>query len=413
MTPTPASTDLASGLTSLLRADTLGFYVTGALLLFACLLRLPALVRARGRDWLLSSICALLLLGSGVLVFAAPQTIAGVNSLTGVTNLAAPLVYVMVDAFSGASVVLVLNWRGGDPRETRRLSTAVITTYSVICLALPLLYFLGDDPVEKRFTFDTYYANTPFLREMIILYLVAHAVASTCASVLCWRWSKDERVSGILRTGLRILALGYLLHVGGFDLSKGIAVVARWTGTDWDAFSTHIAPMFAQPSALLVAGGFILPLVGTPVDDLYRYLRLGRLAREMQRVEGAPAPATATASGWRVPPSMRLTQRQTFISDRLVACYGHLDPDVRDEAYRVACQRRIEEGRAAAVADAAMIVEAVESRRIATANGSPALEASHTSDDAPHTGDLAAISRALRSPVVNEVRHRARAESSY
>ncbi|MFE3410983.1 DUF6545 domain-containing protein [Streptomyces mirabilis] len=409
MTPTFLAVDISP----FLRVDTAGFYLTGALLLLACLLRLPAVVRARGRDWLLSSICALLLVGSGVLVTAAPQTIAAVNQATGITNIAAPLVYALLDTFSGASVVLVLNWRGGDQEQTRRLSKAVIITYSVICLTLFVLYALGDDPVEKRFTFDTYYANTPYLREMISLYLVAHAVASTSASILCWRWSKDEQVSGILRTGLRILASGYLLHVG-YDLSKGVAVAARWTGTDWDVLSTKIAPVFAQPSALLVAIGFILPLVGAPADDLYRYFRLGRLAREMQRVEGAPAPtlATYTRSAWRVPLSMRLTQRQTFISDRLVACYSHLDPGIRDQVYQDARQRNVTDAQAAAVADAAMIVEAVESRRSSATKGTIPPAASHTSDDAPHTGDLAAISRAMRSPVVKAIRRRAREESA-
>ncbi|MEU1457818.1 hypothetical protein [Streptomyces avermitilis] len=118
----------------------LGFFATGGLLLLACLLKLPALIRARGRDWLLSSICALLL-GAGVLFTAAQSVITFVHQVTGVPNMAAPVVYILLTGFSGASIVLVLNWRGGpDTAQTRRLSRITITAYLGACLLIAGLF---------------------------------------------------------------------------------------------------------------------------------------------------------------------------------------------------------------------------------------------------------------------------------
>ncbi|MEU6369616.1 DUF6545 domain-containing protein [Streptomyces sp. NPDC046931] len=386
----------------------LGFYVAGGLLLLACLLKLPALVRARGRDWLLSSICALLLVGSGVLFTSAPQTIILVNRTTGVSNFSAPLVYCALTGFSAASVVLVLNWRGGtDKGRTRCLSQQIIALYLLVWVLIVTLYALGDAPVERRTDFDLYYAGTPYIREMILLYLLAHGVASFTCSRLCWRWSRD--VYGSMRIGLRALALGYLLHYAGYDGAKLVAIGVRWTGHDWGFLATGVAPSMGQPSALLVAVGFILPLVGRRSEDAVRYWQLGPLARAVGAVPGVPGLALLPLPWWTPEFRLRLTQRQTYISDRIVACRGHFDHRIRDEAHAAAVARGASAQDADIIAEAAMIAAAADTYSDVGEDPPPGQATLGPPGPPLTTGDLARLSRALRSRVVKDMRRRSRA----
>ncbi|TQE40297.1 DUF6545 domain-containing protein [Streptomyces ipomoeae] len=388
------------------------FYLSGGLLLLACALKLPALIQAGGRDWLLTSICALLLGGGGVLLLAGEEAIITLRQVTGVTNLAAPLIYILLTAFSGASIVLVLHWRGGpDTAHTRRLSRVTIVAYGVVCALIAVLFVLGDTPVERRRDFDTYYATTPYIREMIVLYLAAHAVASLTASRLCWRWSHD--VHGTLRVGLRVLAIGYLLHYGVYDPAVAGAVVARWAGLDWD-FLIAVARGVTAPSAVLVAAGFIIPLAGHRGEDAVRYWLLAPLARAVRPVRGAANPLPVPLS-WRSAMRLRLTQRQTYIGDRLVTCRPYFDARIQREARAAALARGVTGTEATAIADAAMIVTAIERQALAGGPDAPASTEPGPPPDpdarATFTSDLAGISRALRSPVVRELQSRTRADA--
>ncbi|MEU1457819.1 DUF6545 domain-containing protein [Streptomyces avermitilis] len=258
---------------------------------------------------------------------------------------------------------------------------------------------MGDAHVEQRTTFDTYYANTPFIREMIVLYITAHAVASLTVSRLCWRWSRE--VHGTLGAGLRILAAGYLMHYAGYDTARSVAVAACWTGRQWN-FLLGLSNAAAQPSALLVAVGFILPLIGRRTEDAIRYWRLAPLARVVGPVPGTslgPLPAP----WWRPSLRLRLTQRQTYISDRIVACRSRFCTQIRKQAYEAALAHRHGEDDAAAIAEAAVIVNAVKTCGLPESGAALAQQLAPT-DDFPFTSDLVRISRALRSPIVKGVR---------
>ncbi|GHD49061.1 DUF6545 domain-containing protein [Streptomyces mirabilis] len=386
-----------------------GFYFSGGLLLLACLLKLPALIRARGRDWLLSSICALLLIGAGVLLTAAPSSIVFLNRVTGVTNIAAVSVYILLTSFSGASIVLVLNWRGGpDVNQTRRLSRITIAIYGTCCVLIAGLFWLGNADVEQIRKFDAYYATTPFIREMIVLYVLAHAAASLTASRLCWRWSHE--VHGTLRTGLRVLAAGYLMHYAGYDPAVMGTVAARWAGANCD-FLIDIARATTAPSAVLVSVGFIIPLLGPRSEEAVRYCQLAPLARAVRPVQGAPSPVTLRIPWWKPNLRLRLTQRQTYISDRIVICRDYFDIRIRNEARAAALAGKATEEAAAVIAEAAMIAAAVELHR--SANGqNPLPPPSAESARSAFSRDLAHISRALRSPIVKNISRRTRTETA-
>ncbi|MGW1894863.1 MAB_1171c family putative transporter [Streptomyces sp. NPDC002004] len=390
----------------------LSLYVPASVLFGAFVFKMPGMLRAR-HDPLLRSVCLLLLMGSAVFCFAAPPTIAAVNRWTGVPNFSAPLTYCVLSVFSASCILLIVNWRGGPADWTRRASLWFIGAYSVVTVLLIVLFALGDAPVERLRDLDTYYANTPFIREMIVLYLLAHTVAGTVMAVLCRRWSLE--VHGWLRAGVVLIVIGYVLDLG-FDTAKFAAVVARWTGHNWDTLSTDAAPPLASLAAMIVAVGFITPLTGQRLTETWRnwasYHRLGALWDTLRRA--APRPGASVPIPWWSAPSLRLTQREADIHDALLALEPYLDPAVRESAWAAALAAGVPTSEARALAEAAAITAAITTR--AADSSGEVLVAAEARDTGrpPLQRDLVRISRALRqSPVAHALRRgAARPESS-
>nr|WSX48941.1 hypothetical protein OG409_08245 [Streptomyces sp. NBC_00974] len=382
------------------------YYIPAAAMATALAFKLPAL-RHNWRDPLLRSVCALLTLAGAVFTFAAPPTIEAVNRWTGIPNFSAPLVYCLITAFSAACLVLIVNWRGGHPEQTQRVSRRWILGYAAVIVVLTLLFALGEAPEERLRDFDTYYANTPFMRELIALYLLAHNVAAFVMVAMCWRWSLQVR--GWLRVGLMIIVVGYLFNLS-YDATKMTAVVARWAGHDLDWLSTSLAPPVASLGALVSAVGFVLPLVCQRLADNLQnwatYRRLGTLWHEVRTAgpEGAPGVRMA----WWSAAELRMIQRESDIHDGFLHLGPYFDQGHRDEALARALAAGADEETARAVADAAMVAAAVRARsadpegRVIGASEEGAPQAA----DGPR--DLVRISHALRnSPVVAEFRRQA------
>ncbi|MGW0190510.1 MAB_1171c family putative transporter [Streptomyces sp. NPDC003362] len=378
--------------------SSLGFYVCGLMLLLVCAMKIPALARRR-HDTLLRAACLLLFSAGCLMILAAPESIEGLNRLTGVPNFAAPVVYVTTTAFSGASLLLIINWRPAPPERTRRLSRLCVTAYSLTVLAIAVLFRAGSAPVAQPTLFDAHYATTPYIREMIVLYLVAQTVAMTAASTLCWRWS--ARVHGSLRAGLRILAPAYLIIVC-YDVMRLVAVVARWTGHRLDFLVDRVSPLLAAPACVLGALGFAIPLAGPHVVETARVVRqLRQLAPLWRALRDVPTPGAIRASlpWWRTPPAVLLTGRRTALYDAILALSPYCDADVREAAYRAAV-RDGDASDAAVTADAAMILVARERQRALT---DQPLDVGHGALWRPQ--DLVPISRALASSVVHDLLH--------
>ncbi|MFC7306531.1 MAB_1171c family putative transporter [Streptomyces monticola] len=379
--------------------NSLGFYLPAALLATALAVKFPAMLQ----DWhdpLLRSACWLLFVGGTVFFFAAPPTISTVNRITGVPNFSAPLTYCVLSAFSASCVLLIVNWRGGPPERTRRASHWCIGSYITVIVAIAVLFSLGDAPVERLRDLDTYYANTPFIREMIVVYLLAHSAAGVVVTVLCWRWQRE--VHGWLRAGLASIVTGYLLDLC-YDVCKMAAVGARWAGHDWDYLSTYVAPPFAAAAAIFVAAGFILPLTGQRLSENLReraaYRQLGPLWKELRRV--APHPASSIRLPWWAPVGLRLTQREADIHDGLLTLKPYVDRSVRTLAHDAATEAGADPEEAAAVAEAAVLTAAIAARTDDPDGERP--PPSPPWDEPPP--DLVRVSRALRhSPVVEAIR---------
>ncbi|MGW7435180.1 MAB_1171c family putative transporter [Streptomyces sp. NPDC054849] len=379
------------------------YYIPAAAMAISLAFKLPAL-RHNWRDPLLRSVVALLTLAGAVFFFAAPPTIAAVNRWTGIVNVSAPLVYCLITGFSASCLVLMVNWRGGPPEQTRRVSRRWILGYSAVIVVLIVLFALGETPVERLRDFDTFYANTPYIGQMIALYLLAHHVAAVVMVVLCWRWSLQVR--GWLRVGLVIIVAGYVFNLT-YDATKISAVVARWLGHNLDDLSTYVAPPLAALGALISAMGFVVPLVCQRLSDHWQtwatYRRLGALWQEVQI--SAPSGTPSVQMAWWSAAELRVIQRESDIHDGFLHLGPYFDKDLRDGAYESAVAEGADEEIARAVADAAMVAAAVQARS-ADPEGKIIGEDEETLlDTADGPRDLLRISDALRhSPLVQAVR---------
>ncbi|GHB34495.1 hypothetical protein GCM10010377_26780 [Streptomyces viridiviolaceus] len=344
---------------------------------------------------MLRAVGGLLLFACAVFVFASPSVIGWTNRVTGVPNIAAPLVYSLITALCASWLLLIVAWRNGlsdRTAATRRAARWVVFAYAGVVVALWALFALADVPVERRRDLDTYYATTPFMREEILLYLLAHTVACSITAWLIWNWVRTDGLDAWLRWGLRFLGVGYATNLL-FDAAKLTAVVARLTGHDLDRLSTDVAPSAACVSATLVAVGFILPHAGQYLQERWR-LRLGHwrlrpLYLLTRAVNGGRAPFTPRATA-----ELRLIRRETFIRDALLQLSRHLDEDLRERSYVAALGLGREPDRAKALAAAVTILDAVAARERSPETDSAA------SPSGPETAyllqEIQAVSRALR-----------------
>ncbi|NEC27468.1 hypothetical protein G3I20_13060 [Streptomyces sp. SID8111] len=352
--------------------------------------------RAALRNPLTLSTWLAIVLGALVFVCAAPPTLAAVNDLTGIPNFGAPLTYGMLNAYSCAVLVLLINWRGGPRARVRRLVLRTVAAYAVLTVALVALFALADPDTERLTDLDTYYATTPYLREMILLYLLGHSAAMLALCLVCVKWGRE--VTGSLRTGLRLIVLGALLDLVGFQLAKYTAVVARWTGHDLDVLSTHIAPPMASLAALLCSAGFLLPRLLPPVLAHRRALVDHRRLEPLWALVGPASTTPGPPAASRLLPQERLQWREVAIHDALLALAPYFDHRLRERVRDAALAAGSTPHRARLIAEAAMLTEAA--RRAAAraeppvGSGTYRLHATEVSG----TGGLVELAQELTRP---------------
>lgn len=367
-------------------------YVAAAVFGLSCtvLLRRPLSIP---RDPLTVSTCAAIVLGSLALVCSAPLTLSAVNGLTGIPNFGAPLTYGMLSAYSCSLLVLLIQWRGGSPARIRRMVLRSMAAYGALIVAIVVLFMLADPNTERLTDLDTYYANTPYMREMIVLYLLGHSAATLVMCTVCVTWVR--KVTGLLRTGLQLILVGTLLDVVGFQFVKYAAVVARWTGHDLDFLSTRIAPPMASLAALTCSAGFalprLLPTARAHWRDLGDLRGLGPLWSEVRFASIAPKPPSGL---WQLP-RMRLHWREVSIHDGLLALAPYFDDQVREQTRDAALHAGRSPHEARVAAEAAMVADAA---RRAAAHEDPFLTPSTYrlyATEVSDTGGLVELARAL------------------
>ncbi|MEU6588467.1 MAB_1171c family putative transporter [Streptomyces sp. NPDC046881] len=309
------------------------YAVPAALLAVAFVIKLPLLRRA-WQDPILRATA--LLLGIGAIVFASlpPANLHRINELSGIPNFAGLWVYSLLTAYCGACLWLIITWREPPSAVRRRRTRLVWMAYTVIIVGLWTTFLLGDHHVERTRDLDTYYAGTPWMREFVLLYLVAHLVSALVAAGMLWAWFREIEDTWLRRAVIYLqeaYALGLI-----FDLAKLAAIGARWSGRDWDWLSTYVAPPFAIAEAGLVAVGFIAGQAGPWAAEHRRLVRTHRrlkpLWQTMLTVTAPAAPATGRVSG----AALRLELRRAAINDGLLKLAPHLSPHRRERTRQAA-----------------------------------------------------------------------------
>ncbi len=337
------------------------YFIPATAMGLALAARVPALVRG-WRSPMVRSVCALIAMGAAGWFFAAPPVVGRVNRLTGVPNFSAPLVYSIVVGFSCASLVLIIHWRGGPAETVRRHVLGWITGTAAAAVVLATLFALGDAPLERQRDFDTFYANTPYIREMIVVYLLGHTATALVVSVTCWRWAAEVS-SGWVRYGLRTLVTGFAFNLA-FGVLKGVAVGARWVGADLDVLSTSIAPPVGSIGAGLGTCGFLMPLVGPPLEETWLAWRSYRRMRPLwQALYAHPdARLSAIRLPWWSGIELRATQRATDVADGIHDLAPYIDPAGRPRWEQEAAASGCAAHEVEVAADARMVHAALRAR---------------------------------------------------
>lgn len=304
------------------------YYIPTIALLTAFLMRIPGLLH----NWRLSmvrSANSLILLGAAGFAFAAPPTISYINQLTGIVNFSAPVVYIILCGYNLACLVLIENWLGGDGEKTLRRVRRWRVIYTTAIALIILCFVLGSAPDERLVDFDTYYANTPWISGVIVSYLLAHMVASTAITIMCWRGVSQVR--SWTRVGLWVLVVGFILNLA-YGVSKLTAVAARWAGNDLDYLSSKAAPPIAAVGGVIVTIGFLIPLLGPKLEEELRagadYFRIRALWRLVRPAGSGILKAPLWAS-----PAERLTFRLSATQDRILRLHPYFDDHVRRTAH--------------------------------------------------------------------------------
>ncbi|GAB2621515.1 hypothetical protein GCM10027168_61880 [Streptomyces capparidis] len=380
------------------------FWTCSAVAWVAFLSKLPGLWR-RPRNPLRRLVAWCLLCAALILFFAAPRAVGFVNDLTGVPNFAAPLVYTLIVAESAGLQTLLAHWRG--PAERARVTARRwAVACPVLVAAIVVLFALGDTPVERRRDFDTHYATTAYIAELIVVYVLVYGAAIGGLAWMGWRWAK---VAGRpwLRRGLRVIVVGALCGVG-FTLCKLTALAARWAGGDLDWLSTDAAPAFAGLSTLVTPVGFVLPVAGHRLTSLRgraarlaAYRRLHPLWDALRRATPAIVPPVPVP-WWDA--ELRLTRRLTEILDGRLALRAHTDARLTPIVLRHAREAGLPDAEAAAALEAAHCRAAVAAKERGERFPPPAPSGEGPpggSDGADELARLVAVSRAFaHSPVV-------------
>lgn len=372
-----------------------------ALLLTALVLKSPAFIRS-WRTHEARVTWFVMLTASAVFLSVAPASLHKINQTTGVANIAAPWTYSWLMSFCGSCMTMIITWREDpSPRRTRRIRW-VWAIHASIIAALWGTFLLADVPVERIYDIDTYYANTPFMREHIVFYLLAYLTSTLVAAWMIWTWISEVQ-GRWLKSGLVCLQLGYAFGIV-FDVAKLVAIGARWAGTDWDTLSVKVAPPFALLGASLVGVGFLLPVVGPFAQTWPREQVSFWLLKPLERTirQGTPSLTKARVSRWE-PLDLRMMQRRQHILDGLIRLAPYYDHGLYQQIYKTAAAQH-KERKARGIAGAITLRAALAD----FTGGKPRPTDGQPAQVGPEiTNHLVAISWALLRPrTLDTIRHR-------
>ncbi|MGW0608700.1 MAB_1171c family putative transporter [Streptomyces sp. NPDC002640] len=310
------------------------------------------------RDPLKRAVAVVALLGSCCFTLGAPPTVAIINKITSTPNAAVPITYAAMMAFSAASLSLMIRWHGGSTSRARRAIHVCETAYAAVGIAVFVLFAAGEAATARPTDFDTYYSTTPYIRELIVLYLLAHLVAALATCILCTVWSRATR--GWVRASLLLFAAGWT-SMAGYSVCKLVAVSGRWTGQAWDALSTQIAPLLAAVGTCFVMAGYVLPASGRRLDSVRQVRALAPLHHLVVPDGSRFTIRLGVLSALDV--HLHLTRRVSVIRDSLHRMDKYLDDRVWSEIYQELRDAGVDLRRAETFATAVMVTYAAHPDR--------------------------------------------------
>jgi hypothetical protein len=263
--------------------------------------------------------------------------------------------------------------------------------YGLVVLAMAVLFWAGDAPVERRTDFETYYATTPFIAEFTLLYLAAQTVALVSVIRGCLRWA---RLAGDpwLRRGLRLIIAGSVFGLGVSAL-RGTAMAARWSGANWDALNTVASVVCAMAGLTLGALGFALPAWGEHLTRIRGGVESYRDYRALYPLWNALRTAVPTiVLPARIPwwdLHVRLTRRLAEINDGRLALWSRTDWHVVRCAQALGHQRRLSPVDLAVVIEAALLKGALADLVARRGEPSPSPAAAPADGAAPESARTA------------------------
>ncbi|MFD0393234.1 DUF6545 domain-containing protein [Streptomyces nogalater] len=267
--------------------------------------------------------------------------------------------------------------------------------YAAVVAGLCVTFLLADRDVERLRDLDTYYAGTPWMREFILLYVVAHLASALVAAGLLRAWYR-EVADTWLRRAVIFLQEAYALGLF-FDFAKLVAIGGRWSGRNWDWLSTYAAPPFGIAEAALVAVAFIVGQAGPVLAERRRLVRdhrrLKPLWQTMLTITPPAAPATGRVSG----AALRLELRRATINDGLLKLGPYLSASRRERIRSAATEAGYPESVARGIAGAVDLRFAAAALHAPDDPERPDPDAEFTAFPCAPDSELENVSHALRN----------------
>ncbi|WP_369794505.1 MAB_1171c family putative transporter [Kutzneria sp. 744] len=277
------------------------------------------------------------------------------------------------------SLSLVFFWRF-DPAVAWRRVRWVFAGYAAAIVVMAALFAISDVHIERQVDFITYYATQPTIAVFLLVFIVPTLVGNSVLVHQCWQGAKTADRADLpwLRRGLRCYAVAVCFPVACY-LILLVVLVLDWFGLrQLDPLSTA-APAVGALGIFPALFGVVLPVWGPRRPVVRRWVRAWRIfftLRPLHRtLRAVNDDAVTVAAGKALDPHHRVRRQLTELSEFRLGLEPYLDPAVRQAALRRGNDAGLPADETAAVAEAAQLRAAAETRLRGAAAPRPTTDA--------------------------------------
>jgi hypothetical protein len=334
------------------------YLACGLVGVFILLYKIPDL-RLRWGSPRLWSLTAVGFCSVTAMLLAAPTNITALREMTGVTNIAAPIVYSLMVAYAAAALSLVLFWRFPTADAWRRVQW-IITFYTGDIVVINILFAVSSVDVERQVDFVTYYATQPTIAAMLLAFWIPGLIGNAALAHQCWSGSRTAQLGGLrwLARGLLCYAIAVCFPVAYCIISLA-AFAADWLGVrSLDPVST-VAPALSALGIFPAVLGVVLPLWGPRRPVARRWVRswqtfyaLRPLHRALRHVHPE---AVSVAPGKQLDPHHRVRRQLVELNEFRLGLASYFSSDVAESAARLATEDSLSEREVKVIVEAAQL----------------------------------------------------------